>query len=221
MRVLGLDEAGRGCVLGDLVVGGFVLELDGPPRDLGPADIPLQAALRAAGADDSKVLTHKKRVLARETLRAAGEPHTRSIAPDRIDAGNLNALEIDAFLDIVRATKPDQVFLDAPVNPAGIPRLRADLVKRSGVLRWTIEPKADGTYPVVGAASIFAKVLRDEGIADLSAEYAAMGGVGSGYPSDPVTRAWLQHFIDNALPFPPAVRTRWGTIENLRQPRLF
>ena len=79
---------------------------------------------------------------------------------------------------------------------------------------FTIEPKADGTYPVVGAASIFAKLLRDERI-------AALGGVGSGYPSDPVTRRWLAGFLQRDEPFPACVRTRWGTIDKLRQQQLF
>lgn len=221
MKILGLDEAGRGCVLGDLVVGGFVFELPGPARDLGPVDLPLQAALRAAGADDSKALSARRRVEVREVLRSLGEPHTRSVSATEIDGENLNKLEVTAFLDIVRAVQPDHVFLDAPVNPRAIPRLRAELIARSGVVRWTIEPKADSTYPVVGAASIFAKVLRDAGIEALCAEYAEQGGVGSGYPSDPVTRAWLCRFLDAGIPFPRSVRTRWGTLDNLRQARLF
>jgi hypothetical protein len=49
------------------------------------------------------------------------------------------------------------------------------------------------------------------------AEIAVLGAVGSGYPSDPVTRAWLRGFIDRAEPFPPCVRTRWATLDNLRQ----
>ena len=80
--------------------------------------------------------------------------------------------------------------------------------------RLVIEPKADATWPVVGAASIFAKVNRDAAI-------TALGEVGSGYPSDPVTRAWLSGFLARGEPFPPSVRARWGTIGNLRQQGLF
>jgi ribonuclease HII len=73
-----------------------------------------------------------------------------------------------------------------------------------------IEPKADLNYPVVGAASIFAKVLRDRAIAEL-------GEVGSGYPSDPKTRAWLKGFFIRGEELPASVRTRWGTIAKLRE----
>lgn len=214
MRILGLDEAGRGCVLGPLVVGGFLYDT---------TEAGEQAPLRAAGADDSKALSHRRRVAVRAALDALGEPHSRSIPPSAIDDGNLNALEIDAFLDIVAACRPDHVYLDAPVHPRGIPRLQADLIRRSGVARWTIEPKADSTWPVVGAASIVAKVLRDgtlEGIAAASLA-AGLGPIGSGYPSDPLTRAWLQGFLRRGEPFPDSVRTRWGTIESLRQAPLF
>lgn len=223
MRILGLDEAGRGCVLGPLIVGGFLFEdEDAIGNDHGRgAALASQLALRAAGADDSKALTARRREQVRAALSGLGAAHTRSISPARIDGGNLNTLEVEAFLDIVRVTEPDHVYLDAPVNPRGIPRLKADLVRRSGVERWTIEPKADSVWPVVGAASIFAKVLRDEAITVLNVRYADVGGVGSGYPSDPVTRAWLTALLDTGAPMPDCVRTRWGTLDNLRQASLF
>lgn len=223
MRILGLDEAGRGCVLGPLVVGGFLFEHvgDSVVGDSHTPTLALQLPLRAAGADDSKALSARRREHAQSALAALGAAHTRSISPARIDEGNLNTLEIEAFLDIVRETSPDHVFLDAPVNPRGIPKLKADLVRRSGVQGWTIEPKADSTWPVVGAASIFAKVLRDEAITALNQCYADVGGVGSGYPSDPVTRAWLMRFIQRGATMPDCVRTRWGTLDNLRQTSLF
>jgi ribonuclease HII len=216
MRILGLDEAGRGCVLGPLVVGGFLYETSSEPALA-------QAALRGAGADDSKALSHKRRVAVRAGLLSLGEPLIRAIPPAAIDDGNLNTLEIGAFLDIIAASKPDHVFLDAPVNPRGIPKLREQLIAASGVHSWTIEPKADSTYPVVGAASIFAKVFRDDAIDAIQAESRANGDgeVGSGYPSDPETRTWLMQFILSGRPFPASVRTRWGTIDILRRAALF
>ncbi len=202
MRILGLDEAGRGCVLGPLVVGGFVWEGED------------QAPLREVGADDSKLLTAPKRAEVREKLQKLGEGHVRRVEATEIDAGNLNELEIRCFLDLVAFVKPDRVFLDAPVNPRGIPKLRTRLVQESGVSDWIIEPKADATYPVVGAASIYAKLTRDAAI-------EALGDVGSGYPSDPVTRKVLSDLLAKEEPLPPWVRSRWGTLEVLKQQRLF
>lgn len=201
MRILGLDEAGRGSVIGPLVVGAFCFEGD-------------QAALRAAGADDSKALSPAKRASARSRLVLLGEARTTSISPSQIDDANVNELEIAAFLDHVAHFRPEQVFLDAPVSPRGIPALRARLVRASGVANWVVEPKADATYPVVGAASVFAKLCRDEAVESLE-------GVGSGYPSDPVTRAHLLGFLRSGAPLPAYVRSRWATLDNLRQTTLF
>ncbi|HNC95610.1 MAG TPA: ribonuclease HII [Myxococcota bacterium] len=202
MRILGLDEAGRGCVLGPLVVGGFLWEGED------------QAPLREAGADDSKVLSAQKRAEIQAKLQQLGQGHVRRIEAPEIDAGNLNELEIRAFLELVRSLSPDRVFLDAPVNPRGIPKLRERLIRESGVTDWVIEPKADATYPVVGAASIYAKLTRDAAI-------EALGEVGSGYPSDPVTRKLLSELLAKKEPLPPWVRSRWGTLEVLKQQRLF
>ena len=94
------------------------------------------------------------------------------------------------------------------------PKLRERLIRESGVLDWVVEPKADATYPVVGAASIYAKLARDAAI-------EALGEVGSGYPSDPVTRKLLSEMLAKNEPLPPWVRSRWGTLEVLKQQRLF
>jgi ribonuclease HII len=202
MKTLGLDEAGRGCVLGPLVVGGF-LALDEDAQ-----------TLRDAGADDSKRLTHKKRVAIREALGPLGTPFLRSLSPAAIDAENINTLEEKAFASIIIEAAPSHVIIDAPCNPRGIPAFQARLSERlreAGVAvpSFTIAPKADANYAICGAASIFAKVHRDAAI-------EALGPVGSGYPSDPVTRAWLTDFLRKNEPLPDCVRTRWGTIENLR-----
>jgi len=207
MRLLGLDEAGRGCVLGPLVVGGFVCDETDVPR------------LEAAGVDDSKRLSHKRRVAIEAVLPDLGTPLLRDITPQAIDAGNINTLEEVAFFEIIAETRPDHVIIDAPCNPRAIPAFTARLqgrLRSAGVPLpgFTIEPKADANYPVVGAASIAAKVHRDAAI-------AALGPVGSGYPSDPVTRAWLMGFLERDQDFPSCVRTRWGTIEALKQQRLF
>ena len=206
MRILGLDEAGRGCVLGPLIVGAYLCEADN------------LEALTATGATDSKALSAKKRKAILALLPAIGQARILSISPAQIDAGNINQLEEAAFVDHIRHFKPDVVYIDAPVHPRGIPKLQARMiaaVAADGLTpRWIIEPKADANYPVVGAASIAAKVHRD-------AEIKALGPVGSGYPSDPVTRAWLLGFIRSGAPLPDCVRKRWGTIENLRQQALF
>lgn len=204
MRILGLDEAGRGSVLGPLVVGAFLAEDS--------------VDLRAAGADDSKALSHRQRVAVRSRLEGLGEGATAVITPAQIDTGNLNTLEEDAFVVLALRFRPEVVYLDAPVNPRGIPAFTARLLGRLVACglrpKMVVEPKADATYAVVGAASIFAKVQRDALVGEL-------GEVGSGYPSDPVTRRWIQGFLERGEALPDCVRKRWGTIDNLRQQGLF
>jgi ribonuclease HII len=207
MRILGLDEAGRGSVLGPLVVGGFLVE--------GEDDDDAQAGLRAAGADDSKQLSARRRSQAQERLATLGQARTVHVTPAEIDAGNVNALEEAAFLALVAELRPDRVYLDAPVHPRGIPALRRRLQDASGVEDWIVAPKADATWAVVGAASIAAKLARDAAIAALGPD------VGSGYPSDPLTRAWLTARLTDGEPLPACVRTRWDTLESLRQGTLF
>ena len=99
MNTLGLDEAGRGCVLGPLVVGGFLARDDDAAKIL------------EAGADDSKRLSHKKRLSVRTALSPLGQHLIREVTPAQIDSGNINTLEEAAFASITsnpiaRAAKP-------------------------------------------------------------------------------------------------------------------
>jgi ribonuclease HII len=209
MRILGLDEAGRGCVLGPMVVGAFCVDSEAVSDDL----------LREAGATDSKKLSAKRRAAAWEKLALLGKYEQVEISARQIDAGNLNQLEEAVFIDLIDRYEPDHVLIDAPTHPAGIPgftrRLVVALKQRNAPIPvFTVEPKADFTYPVVGAASIGAKLLRD-------ARIEALGPVGSGYPSDPVTRDWIAGFLKRGEALPDCVRSRWGTIDKLRQQHLF
>lgn len=201
MRVLGIDEAGRGCVLGPLVVAGFL-------------SVEPEERLREAGADDSKKLSATKRERVRRALSTLGTPSVRLVPPPAIDAGNLNTLEEEAIVSLVVELRPDRLVLDA----LGPVRSLARVVERLGA-GWrphgldpevVIEPKADARHAVCGAASIFAKTTRDGLLDELRPTWGALG---SGYPSDPVTRAWLAAHAASGAPWPDFVRTRWGTIE--------
>ncbi len=205
MRFLGFDEAGRGSVLGPLVVGGYLLEE-------AHAD-----AVRDAGGRDSKGMSAARRTEAAERLRpmAAGY-RTVAIPATAIDRGNINVLEEDAFVAICAELKPDAVQIDAPVTPRGIEAFRKRMAKRFGLPldRVTATPRAEDRFPAVGAASILAKVERDAALESLRAVHGALG---SGYPSDPVTRAWLKQLLRAGEPLPDFVRTRWDTIARLKE----
>ncbi|MEM0128711.1 MAG: ribonuclease HII [Thermoplasmata archaeon] len=179
--VLGLDEAGRGAWLGPLVVGAFLVRSEQIDR------------LRSIGVRDSKRLAP----VARERLyRALGEIGTyraMAIPPATVDRrvahGELNRLEAESFAALIRSLRADEIRLDAcDVDPARFGR-------SVGALAGTTIPirsahRMDATDPVVGAASIVAKVERDRAVARAAASLGLP--IGSGYPSDPRTRRFVE-----------------------------
>jgi ribonuclease HII len=74
---------------------------------------------------------------------------------------------------------------------------------------------ADETDPVVGAASVVAKVTRDERMAAIEAEYAEYDDLGSGYPSDPATRSFLREYVAETGELPDCARRSWATCDDV------
>ena len=156
------------------------------------------------GLADSKKLTPKRR----ESLLAEIEGRALLVAVAAVGARAIERINIlqaslRAMATAVRRLDPPLDYLLIDGNKK-IPLDMPQLAVVSG----------DSTCACIAAASIVAKVHRDAAIDKL-------GAVGSGYPSDPVTRAWLSGFLERDEPFPSCVRTRWGTIDSLRQQHLF
>jgi ribonuclease HII len=206
---MGIDEAGRGCVLGALYIGAYIADEDLDDEQM-----------RAAGADDSKRLSAKKRNAIRITLQDLSFYDVRAVSAHQIDAGNLNELEELEIVKLVKKWRPDEVYVDALGHPKALPKVLERLKRQVAPLNptWIMEPKADQTYPIVGAASILAKTERDEQLNIIRQKY---GELGSGYPSDPNTKLWLENWAKSGKDWPYFVRTRWGTITDLSQRRLF
>ena len=124
MIVMGLDEAGRGSVLGPMVVGAFAVEVE------------RTALVKAAGATDSKKLSRKRREGMIAALSALGTGEVREISAVAIDAGNLNQLEEVVFAELIRAHRPDVAPADLHRRLLGHPRDprprrgRCDLLRR-------------------------------------------------------------------------------------------
>jgi ribonuclease HII len=206
--VVGIDEAGRGSVLGPLVVGAFCY------------DERRSGELAATGVRDSKQLTARRRTEIRSQLGALGECREVPLPPRRIDAyvarGGLNELELETFAELVREFRPDVAYVDAcDPNAARFgERLRA----RS---RWSgrvvSRHRADEDLLVVGAASVVAKVARDAAIAALRA--TAEEEIGSGYPSDPATRACVERHAADGGSIPPWMRRSWATVTRVKRAR--
>lgn len=213
--ILGIDEAGRGPVLGPMVYGTCYV-----PRSQ-------EAKLRTMGCMDSKMLTEGKRDILFSKLNDASSYCGWGITvlpPSWICESqlkrckyNLNTISHDTAMGLIQGVIDLGVNLVAVyLDTVGIPEKYRDLIKsRFPQLEVTVEKKADATYPCVSAASIAAKVSRDiivkrwqfpEGVSPPS------GGYGSGYPADPNTKKFLTQTFDPVFGFASFVRFSWSTI---------
>lgn len=206
---LGIDEAGRGPLIGPLVVCGFFA--NGPEERRRLLEFPLA---------DSKALSAKKREALAKVL-ADFQHEFVVISPSQIDQNNINTLEIEAISGLIRRFNPRVAVVDAMAPPEGIPKLACHLRYLAG---WTeqkplpyliLENKADATYPICMAASILAKVKRDEMIGQLREHF---GDFGSGYPSDPKTRNFVTALGGNFGALEPHLRKKWATLKRISNP---
>jgi len=204
LREIGIDEAGRGPVIGSLFVAG-VLNFEG---------------LGVLGVRDSKKLSSKRREQLAKLIENATEVQVMELTAKEIDerrkSQSMNEITVDLFARIIELLHPDRVYVDAAdVNPE---RFASNLRKKCNIRERDIEIisefKADVNYPVVSAASIVAKVHRDRSIRELATEIGAE--IGSGYPADPRTIQFLNRLLkeqkDN---IPDCVRQSCKTFERL------
>lgn len=203
-----MDEAGRGAVLGPLIVAGAAL-----PQEK-------EALLWQYGARDSKKLSRGKR---RQILRSFREIGLRGrvvvIPPSAIDQASLTALELEAMASLIRFFQPTRVVLDPPVGPRALPHFLSALSRASGLTEeaFLAFPKADEKNAVVAAASILAKVVRDTHILLLHRKF---GDFGWGYPGEPKVRDFLRDFVLQNNELPGICRKRWRSLRFLAQPKL-
>jgi ribonuclease HII len=204
-RVIGVDEAGKGPVIGPLVVCGFATTAER-----------IEDLLKL-GVKDSKRLSRKRREKIANFLLKHGDSEVIVIQPSELDKmmseKTINEILCECYERIVDRFKPGTFFVDSfDVKPE---RLEKRL-KRKGA-EVVAEHGADEKYPVVAAASIIAKVRRDEEIEKLRRIY---GDFGSGYASDERTREFLRSYLEKNGCFPPCARKSWKTLEKISQKSL-
>ncbi len=202
MLVAGIDEAGRGCVIGPLVIAGVLVKEENLP------------ILKRIGVKDSKLLSPKKReTLAIEIMTLVEDHAVVMLSPLEIDRAvssgrklhKLNRLEADTMAQIIDALKPDEVFVDAAdVLEERFKHHIQERITAKTII--TSKHKADKIFPVVSAASIIAKVNRDNEIAGLKLRW---GDFGSGYLTDPKTTAFLKKWLQENFDYPDFVRKSW------------
>jgi len=206
----GIDEAGRGPVIGPLVVAGASIDAKSAHR------------LKRLGVRDSKTLTPKRReALYEEILLASSRVASLMIQPREIDEvvtkgrkyRKLNYLEALYFAKVADELGASEVIVDASdSSPKRFRDVIVENMKRK--TRVFAAHKADRDYTVVSAASIIAKVERDRAIEKLKRK---LGDFGSGYPSDPVTKNFFLEKMRKGEPLPDEVRRSWKTLGNLQQ----
>jgi ribonuclease HII len=207
MRVFvgGIDEAGRGPVIGPMVMAIAVID------DMDK--------LKNIGVRDSKELSPQGRSRLLNVLRSIlTYMDYEVIEPETIDRyvylNALNKLEAEVAVKLIgralRIVNLVRVYIDSPDPNA---KRYGDLIRRSvGSVEVISMNKADKLIPIVSAASIIAKVTRDSIIEELHREY---GDFGSGYPSDPRTIGFLRNWVREYGDLPPIVRRSWSTIRRL------
>jgi ribonuclease HII len=209
IRILGIDEAGRGAVLGPLVVCGVMI--DGKDEN----------KLKKIKVKDSKKLTPKKREeLAPKIEEIANYAVLLRVPCCKIDANrrrgiNLNQIEAIKMAEIINLLEPDKAIIDAPSFNTN--KFRDYLWSKldNKKVNLVCENFADQNYPVVSAASILAKVNRDESIAELKEKVGEDFGVG--YSHDSRTIDFLNSLAEkNGGKLPTYVRHTWDTVEQIK-----
>ena len=201
MLVCGIDDAGRGSVLGPLVIAGIVIKRTKINQ------------LKKQGIRDSKKLTP----LARERLykiiiNIVDNYYVTRISPKTIDKSvfnhSLNHLEARYMAKVISKLSPSIAFVDScDVNPRRFGKEISKLTFRSKIKSYH---HADSKFVVVSAASILAKVSRDRAITKLKKKY----NIGSGYPSDPKTKAFVKKSIKRNVPL-TFIRKSWKPVQIL------
>jgi len=212
MRVAGLDDAGRGPIIGPLVIAGILID-----------DSRIQE-LVSLGVKDSKLLSPSARERFEGKIKQIVERYEYvELSPDQIDLvvhkarkfQRLNFLEAKAMAEVISRLQPDIAYVDA--SDVLCERFEKQILENlPSKVRMVCEHHADRKYPVVSAASILAKVRRDEEVARLREEY---GDFGSGYVTDPKTITFLENWIEQHGSPPPIVRRSWKTLKKLESNR--
>ena len=199
--ICGIEEAGRGPVIGPLVVCGVLIE----EKD--------ESKLDQIGVKDSKLLTPKKRETLFDQIKKIAKDYKLVIVPPgEVDSYlaseelNLNKLEAQKMAIAINELKPDKVYLDCPSN--NIKQFVSYLKKhiKEKEVEIIAEHKADVKYLIVGAASILAKVTRDTEIKKIKEKIGI--DFGSGYPSDEKTVKFLK---ENWNKYPSIFRKKWAS----------
>lgn len=214
---LGVDEAGRGPVLGPMVYGIAYSPLSKKQTlvDLGCADSKTLSEDQRDAIFDKICDKHQEMGWSVEAISPnviANSMYSRSkISLNEVSmmsAINLIKLAIEAGVNV------REIYVDTVGSSEKYQARLKDIFP--DIEKIVVAKKADSTYPIVSAASICAKVSRDHALrAWQFREGANNSEYGSGYPNDPLTKKWLSESVDQVFGFPQIVRFSWSTAEKI------
>ncbi|MEK6741739.1 MAG: ribonuclease HII [Nanoarchaeota archaeon] len=186
--ILGIDDAGRGPVIGPMVLAGCLVDSE------------TEKEFKKLGVKDSKQLTQKRREFLEKIIKEKVKGfETVVITPNEIDTSNkegikLNEVEALAAAKIINKLNPEnekiKVIVDCPsVSIKSWQDYLKMHIKNLSNLEVSCEHKADINHVSVSAASILAKSQREREMDKLKKEFG--DEIGSGYGADPVTKKFL------------------------------
>ena len=202
MQICGIDDAGRGSMLGPLVISGISIDKKNLRK------------LSSLGVKDSKKLSPKNReLLYKKIIELVDDYYVAKIPPRSVDASvkkhGLNELEAKYMAKVVSKLNPDTSYVDScDVNPK---RFGKEISKLSDNHKIKSYHHADSRFVVVSAASIIAKVTRDRAIEKLQKTH----DLGSGYPSDSKTVKFVTKYYKINKSLPTFVRKSWKPVQKI------
>lgn len=209
MLTLGIDDAGRGPLIGPMILAGALMDGN------------IERKLKKEGIRDSKVLSQSERIRMDKIIKgSAFEYFIAKTFPDEIDTSllegtNLNTLEAMKTAKIINSINKGKyrkekikVVVDCPsVNTAAWRETLIGFIEHAKNLEVVCEHKADVNHVSAAAGSILAKTTREEEVDKIKKDF---GEIGSGYPSDPVTKNFLKE-RGNELKDSGIFRKTWRT----------
>jgi len=222
--MMGIDEAGRGPVLGPMVYGSCI------------APVSKLADVKSLKFKDSKVLSERERDDLFEQIRSSEfiswvvDPiHPQDISNKmlRMPKENLNTISHNTAINFVRlylakGYNIQELYVDTVGSPDVYQKMLKSIFPQIGTI--IVASKADAKYPIVSAASICAKVIRDQQIHNWTFKEVERGATvssetGSGYPGDEVTKKWLRDHMDPVFGLPDLARFSWSTTVEVMKTR--
>lgn len=205
LMISGIDEAGKGPVLGPMCVAGILLE-----------ETKINELKRIKVKDSKRLTAEKREVLDGEIKEIAEKYFILEVSASRIDElrkiMTMNEIMVVCYSTVLEELRPDHAFVDAAdvIEDRFGENIRKKYTREIMI---TSEHKADIKYPIVSAASILAKVQRDLLVKQLGDELGME--IGSGYPADQKTIQFLESWVKEYNSLPSFARSSWETSKRI------